>query len=184
MKFRASKLQGCYEIFPKIFTDNRGSLVKTFHEPTFIKKKLFVGFKECFYSTSKKGVLRGMHFQLPPHDHSKMVYVVAGQVMDVVLDLRIGSPSFGQYDVFELSYKVGNMAYIPIGVAHGYLVLSDEATVVYQTGTVHNVGCDAGIRWDSFGVDWPETNVLMSERDWSFPRMQEFRSPFMFIQED
>jgi len=178
MKLTETDLKGVYVIEPKVFEDDRGVFVKTFHEQTFRESGLAFHFKESFYSTSKKGVIRGMHFQVPPHDHAKLVYVTSGRILDVVLDLRKSSSTYGKHVSVELSDMNRRSIYIPTGFAHGFAVLSDEATVVYMLTTMYSSEHDAGIRWDSFGMDWGTRNPIMSERDRGFPRFEEFSSPF------
>ncbi|MFH1320709.1 MAG: dTDP-4-dehydrorhamnose 3,5-epimerase [Bacteroidota bacterium] len=178
MNITPTKLNGAYILNLVHFEDERGSFIKTFHTEIFKENKLDIDFKESYFSTSIKNVIRGMHFQLPPHDHSKLVYPVEGRVLDVLLDLRMASPTYGQYCTVELSCENKNGIYIPKGLAHGFRVLSDSATLVYMTTTVYNKGSDTGIRWDSFGFDWQVDNPLVSERDKGFVEFKDFKSPF------
>jgi dTDP-4-dehydrorhamnose 3,5-epimerase len=129
-------------------------------------------------TVSAKGVLRGLHFQLPPHDHAKLVYCTAGEVMDVAVDLRVDSPTFRQFVCLTLSADQGNMIYLPPGLAHGFYTLSDSATLVYNVTTVYAPSHDAGIRWDSVGIPWPDQDPRVSERDHGFVAMEVFDSPF------
>ena len=119
-----------------------------------------------------------MHFQLPPAAHAKLVYCITGRVLDVVLDLRKDSPTFGRSYGRELSAVNREMFFIPAGFAHGFLALEDNTTMVYQTSTVHSPTHDAGVRWDSFNFDWPVKNPTLSDRDQKFPTLPEFNSPF------
>lgn len=178
MKLVPTELPGLQVIRPLVFQDARGSFVKTFHVGLFRECGLEFEPREEFFTTSAKGVLRGMHFQLPPAAHSKLVYCIAGRVLDVVLDLRKSSPTFGRFCSRELSATNREMFFIPVGFAHGFLALDDGATMVYQTSTVHSPVQDAGVRWDSFGFDWPVKNPVLSERDKSFPESRDFPSPF------
>jgi len=154
--------------------------VKTFHQETFEAWGLAGMFTEQFYSTSKQNVLRGLHFQLPPHDHAKLIMCVSGKVLDATVDLRKGSPTYGKYVVMELDDTKANMIYIPSGMAHGFLTLSDTATLLYNTTTMHSPPHDSGIRWDSVGIPWPMENPIISPRDAAFVRLDEFESPFVF----
>ena len=122
LQLNPSKIPGCYEIQPAVFKDERGHFVKVFHEDTFKRHHLETDFTEEYYSVSLKNVLRGLHFQLPPKDHTKMVYCVEGEVIDVVVDLRIGSPTYGEFELFQLSAEKANIIYIPPGLAHGFWV--------------------------------------------------------------
>lgn len=178
MELVPTELPGLNVIRPKIFQDARGTFVKTFHRDVFRQLGLDFEPREEFFSTSAKGVLRGMHFQLPPAAHAKLVYCIAGRVLDVVLDLRKSSPTFGRSVARELNAASREMFFIPVGFAHGFLALEDGATMVYQTSTVHSPAHDAGIVWNSFGFDWPVKNPIMSERDQKFPALRDFASPF------
>lgn len=179
-RVEATGVPGCYKLFPSIFRDHRGCFVKTFHESAFIEAGLVGHFAEEYYSISRRGVLRGLHFQVPPDDHVKLVYCTAGSVLDVVVDLREGSPTFGQHRMFTLNARQRNLIYIPPGLAHGFYVLGANATLVYKTTTVHSPEHDSGVRWDSAGIDWPERMPIVSERDRTFPAMSEFRTPFRY----
>ena len=180
MKIIESKIPGCYEILNKVNNDIRGTFIKTFHSPTFKKFGLETIFKEEYYSSSFKNVVRGLHFQLPPYDHVKLVYCVSGIVKDVVVDLRMGSPTYGEHMGIELSAKKGNMLYIPKGIAHGFCRLSKTSILVYKTSTVYYPKKDTGIKWDSAGISWPNKTMIISERDKSFLTLKEFNSPFKF----
>ena len=175
---KPNKISGCFELQPKVFEDTRGRFIKVFHEQAFIEKGLETHFAEEYYSISNKNVIRGMHFQLPPRDHVKVVYCVQGEVMDVVVDLRIGSPTYGQYATFELSAEKANSIYIPKGMAHGFCVLSELAIMVYKVSTIYSPEHDAGISWDSMGIPWPTKEPCMSDRDKSFQPLTNFKSPF------
>ena len=178
MEIIQTKLAGVYVLKFLHFKDERGGFVKTFHAGTFKENGLDTDFRESYFSTSEKNVIRGMHFQLPPHEHSKLVYVTHGKVLDVVLDIRKDSATFGDYITVELSNGENNAIYISKGLAHGFCVPEDNATMVYMTSTVYNKDFDAGIKWDSFGFDWPVKNPLISERDRSFVSFKDFESPF------
>lgn len=175
---RPSKLAGCVELQPRVMDDARGRFVKVFHEEAFAQAGLATAFAEEYYSVSRQGVIRGLHFQLPPMDHVKMVYCVAGEVLDAVLDLRLGSPTYGEVALFSLSAEKANSIYIPKGMAHGFCALSPEAVMVYKVGSVYAPAHDAGILWSSAGIDWPVAQPILSERDTSFPALADFVSPF------
>jgi dTDP-4-dehydrorhamnose 3,5-epimerase len=170
MTILSEPFPGTYLLRPKVFEDARGDFVKTFHDGLF--RELGIEFRplEEFFSTSRKGVLRGMHFQLPPHDHAKLVYCVRGRVLDVLLDLRTNSPSYGKSVGAELSGENHHQFYIPSGVAHGFLSLENDSVMVYKTSTVHVPSHDAGVRWDSFGFDWALDGApILSSRDDALP---------------
>lgn len=174
-----SALPGCVALQPRVLADARGRFVKTFHAEAFRALGLETAFVEQYYSHSQAGVVRGMHFQRPPAQHAKLVYCTAGEVFDVVLDLRVGSPTYGQAATFTLSAEQGNALYIPAGLAHGFCALV-EATLVYNVTSVYAPEQDDGVRWDSIGVDWPVAAPLVSPRDALFPALADFASPFNY----
>lgn len=177
---RQSKLRGCYELQPKMFEDSRGRFVKVFHEPAFKKQGLCTSFVEEYYSVSHNNVIRGMHFQLPPNDLIKMVYCVEGEVIDAVVDLRKGSSTFGEFELFEISAAKANILYIPTGMAHGFCVQSKRAIMVYKVSKTYSPTDDAGVLWNSIGIPWPITTPILSVRDAAFRRFDEFISPFHY----
>jgi dTDP-4-dehydrorhamnose 3,5-epimerase len=169
-----------FVIRPKIFKDERGTFIKTFNKDFFVENGLVGDFKESFYSTSQKNVIRGMHFQVPPHDHIKVVYVTKGSILDVILDIRVGSPSYGKYVRQELSAENGSIVYIPKGCAHGFLSLENESCVVYLHSTQYWSEYDTGVCYDSFGLDWGIKNPIISKRDQNFIEFENLNSPFIF----
>lgn len=174
MDIKETGIPGCFEIIPPVFLDERGSFVKTFHLDTFLQLGLETEWREEYYSVSRKGVLRGMHFQLPPHDHCKLVYCSAGTVLDAVIDLRRDSPGYGQHFQTELNSEKANMLYIPKGLAHGFYTLSDSATMMYKVSSVYAPSHDSGVLWSSVGVVWPDSNPVVSARDGAFPEFSSF----------
>lgn len=180
MQLQPTPIPGCFVIAPTMFEDERGRFVKVFHESQFAEHGLVASYAEEYYSVSRNGVLRGMHFQRPPFDHVKVVLCTAGRVLDAVVDLRRGSPTYGGHISVELSAARGNMLYIPRGLAHGFFVPDGEATLVYKVETVHAPTHDAGIAWNDCGVVWPTTNPILSPRDRGFRGLSEFDSPFRF----
>lgn len=173
-------LPGCHILTPRVARDARGAFVKTFHREVFAAAGLRHDFVEEYYSVSRRGVLRGLHFQAPPHDHAKLVYCTAGTVLDAVVDLRAGSPTFGHHRIVPLGSRQRNLVYIAPGLAHGFYVTSASATLVYKTTSVYSPEHDCGIRWDSAGIAWPDASPLLSERDRGFPALRDFRTPFVF----
>ncbi|MBK8536943.1 MAG: dTDP-4-dehydrorhamnose 3,5-epimerase family protein [Candidatus Competibacteraceae bacterium] len=182
---QATPISGCFEIRPRIFDDDRGRrFVKVFHEELLRLAVLETVYAEEYYSVSRRGVIRGLHFQVPPMDHVKLVYCVAGRVQDAVVDLRVGSPSFGCYALIELNADIANMVYIPKGIAHGFCVLSDTATLVYKVSTVYSARHDAGVLWSSAGIPWAVTDPVLSERDQSHLPLDQYESPFVYEGEE
>lgn len=180
MKVSQTKLVDCFEIFPEAFTDHRGTFVKPFHYDSFHEYDLTTNFKEHYYSISSQGVLRGLHFQTPPKGHGKLVYCLKGEIIDVVVDLRVGSPNYSQYEILQLNEQKKNMIYIPEGMAHGFYVTSKEAIVVCHLSSTFSPDYDGGIRWDSLDIPWPNKQPILSEKDKMLPKFEEFISPFQY----
>ena len=160
------------------FADERGSFVKTFHDTNLKAQGINFQLKESYFSFSKKDVIRGMHFQLPPHQHSKIVFCPQGAILDVIVDLRKESPNFGQFRVQELSAENHKALYIPEGFAHGFKSLTDDAITYYLVTSEYSQAHDTGIRFDSIGFDWQAKDPILSARDLSFQALQDFQSPF------
>ncbi len=173
-----TSLPGLRELLPPIHADDRGRFVKGFHADFFAAHGMAGRFLEQYYSLSEQGVLRGLHFQTPPHDQDKLVICLDGAIFDVVVDLRQGSPSHGQHAVFEVSAERGNQLYIPSGLAHGFYVTSPSATVMYSATTMYAPDHDTGIHWDSLGIKWPDPAPKVSEKDAALVRFADFDSPF------
>jgi dTDP-4-dehydrorhamnose 3,5-epimerase/CDP-3, 6-dideoxy-D-glycero-D-glycero-4-hexulose-5-epimerase len=178
MIFDKTNIPGVYEILFRKFEDTRGVFVKTWNSELFSDNGVSFQSLESFYSISAKDVLRGMHFQLPPYQHAKLVYCPIGSILDVILDIRIDSPAFGKCVAIELSETNNKAIYLPEGCAHGFLSLSDNSMTVYQVSTIHSPAADQGILWNSFGFNWPIDSPLISSRDSEFPEFQMFNSPF------
>lgn len=160
------------------FPDHRGSFTKVFHEDSLREKGIDFTLRESYYSFSGKDVIRGMHFQTPPAQHAKIVACPIGEILDVVLDLRKESPTYGQHFSQILSAENHLALYIPEGCAHGFRALTEGAMTFYLVSSVHSPQHDAGIRWDGFGFDWGVENPVMSARDKAFPEFATFNSPF------
>ena len=162
------------------FADSRGSFIKTFHDTTLKQQGIDFELKESYFSISHKGVIRGMHFQLPPHHHAKIVFCPQGAILDVIVDLRVGSLSFGNVLAQELSFDNHKAFYIPPGFAHGFRALTDNAMTYYLVSSEYSKEHDTGIRYDSIGFNWDEESPILSDRDLSFPTLDSFNSPFVF----
>ena len=173
-----SPISGCLEILNIKKQDSRGYFVKVFHDTFFKQHGLATDFKEQYFSMSVKGCLRGMHFQIPPMDHEKLVYCISGRVLDVVVDLRRSSPTYGMATSFDLSEERANAVYIPKGMAHGFYVFSPEAVLVYNVTTTYSQSHDRGLHWKSVPIEWPDQNPVISERDSSHQYLNEFMTPF------
>lgn len=183
IRFTESRLPGCFALeFPN-FRDHRGLFVKSFQRSAFEQRGLECDFRETFYTESGENVLRGMHFQVPPADHAKLVYCISGAIYDVALDLRVGSPTFGEYESFELSAAYNNAIYLPRGIAHGFFARQTPSVVVYHVTSEHSPAHDLGVRWNSFGEKWPLSAPIISVRDEGLIPFEQFESPFRFDRE-
>jgi len=179
MKITELEINGVYLIENINFSDNRGIFVKVFSDDLFRRNKINFSPKEIYYSISHKNVIRGMHFQIPPFEHSKLIFVLRGKVMDVILDIRRNSPTFGKSISVYLEENK-NSIYIPIGCAHGFRSLEDNTLVVYNQTSCYSEEHDKGILWNSFGFDWELDDPILSERDKALPKFEEFHSPFQY----
>jgi len=157
--------------------DFRGIFVKTLSKS--ILNRLGNQFELCeeYYSVSKKNVIRGMHFQTPPHDHIKIVYCILGSVLDVLLDLRPG-PGYGRSFSLTLDASNPHILIIPKGVAHGFKSLVDGSLLIYKTSSEYAPEHDSGILWNSFNFDWGLINPILSSRDTSHSAFEDFHTPF------
>ena len=159
--------------------DHRGVFVKLFQSEELGKAfSIQPQICEVYYSVSSKNVIRGMHFQAPPHDHEKIVHVISGSVEDVVVDLRKNSVDYGKHYAFKLSAQTPQFLYIPKGFAHGFKSLVDNTRMIYLVSSGYNKISDCGIHYQSIGYDWKTDSPIVSERDCSFPKLDEFISPF------
>jgi dTDP-4-dehydrorhamnose 3,5-epimerase len=180
MRISEKAIPECYELCFAPYVDVRGVFIKTYCHSIFNEMGLESTFLETFHTVSGPRVLRGMHLQLPPADQAKMVFCIAGRVMDVMLDLRLGSPTYKQHVVIELEAARHNAVYLPRGVAHGFYVLEAPAVLFYQVTSEYVPQLDSGVAWNSFGAPWPDDSPLISQRDASLPILADFQSPFLY----
>lgn len=178
MEIIKTEFEGLYILQTINFQDNRGGFQKLFNFDFFKKNGLDCDFKEFYYSVNKKGVRRGMHFQMPPHDHTKVVYVSKGRILDVCVDIRKSSDTYRKCFSIELDDKKAQYLYIPKGFAHGFLSLEEDSIVNYAQTSCYNKECDCGILQDSIDFDWGVENFITSGRDLTFPKLTDFDSPF------
>jgi dTDP-4-dehydrorhamnose 3,5-epimerase len=171
-------IPGCSVVPLFHHTDARGELVKVFRASAAIAAGDDPAVAELFWSRSARGVVRGLHFQVPPHEHTKIVTIVAGTGFDAVVDRRVDSPTHGRVVTVDLDADDPVAVVVPVGCAHGFQATSDGAVVLYATSTEHAPAFDRGIRWDSVGIEWPIADPVVSERDAGFPPFAEFLSPF------
>lgn len=137
-------------------------------------------FKEQYFSLSNFKSLRGIHFQLPPYDHDKLVYCISGKALDLIIDLRHGSPNYLKHRTLILEEKNTQALFIPKGFGHSFLSLEDKTILVYCTTTIYNKEYDSGILWSSIEYEWPINNPIVSDRDNSFIELKNFHSPFRY----
>ncbi|MBO7220655.1 MAG: dTDP-4-dehydrorhamnose 3,5-epimerase [Alistipes sp.] len=182
MEVIKSNIEGVVIIEPRIFADERGYFFEAFSEREFAEKVCNCRFVQDNEAKSSYGVVRGLHFQQPPHAQSKLVRVVKGKVLDVVVDIRKSSPTFGRHIAVELSAENHRQLFIPQGFAHGYAVLSDEAIVEYKCDDFYHPECEGGIAWNdaTLGIDWqvPADKIILSERDKNHPTLTECNKLF------
>lgn len=177
MNFIATKLEGCFIIEPKVITDERGYFMESFNEKTFQQgTNQQVHFVQDNQSYSSKGVLRGLHYQTGEHAQAKLVRVLHGEVLDVAVDIRPGSPTFGQYEVVILSGENQRQFFVPRGFAHGFLVLSERAVFFYKCDNFYNKESEGGIIYNdtSINIDWnfPLDQLIISEKDTVQPTLE------------
>ena len=177
MEYIETKIKGVFIIEPKVFQDARGYFMEAWKQAEFdehVGRTVFIQDNE---SKSSFGVLRGLHYQKGDASQAKLVRVIKGKVLDVAVDIRKSSPTFGQHVMVELSEENKRQFFIPRGFAHGFLVLSDEAIFTYKVDNPYAPQCDAGIRWNDpdLGIEWPITpaKVLTSEKDLKQPLLKD-----------
>ncbi len=178
MEIIKTPFEGLYVLKTDYFHDNRGGFQKLFNYDFFKKNGLDYDFKELYYSVNKMNVIRGMHFQTPPNEHTKLVYVSAGRIIDVVVDIRKTSATYGQCFSIELDNNHGKYLYIPKGFAHGFRSLEDGSTVNYAQTSCYSKESDYGIDVMSINYDWGINYPIRSGRDLTFPQLHNFKSPF------
>jgi dTDP-4-dehydrorhamnose 3,5-epimerase len=176
MEIKKTDFNGVLILQPKVLEDARGSFMESYRSEWFAGVK-FIQDNE---SVSKKGVIRGLHFQRPPFAQSKLIRVLYGRILDVIVDLRKSSDTFGQVFSIELSSENKTQLLVPKGFAHGYATLSDTATVLYKVDQYYNKTYDTGIHplSESLSIDWQVSDALLSEKDQSLIDFKDFKSPF------
>lgn len=185
MNYIETDISGVWIIEPKVFKDARGYFMEAFKQAEFEQNIGIINFIQDNESCSSKGVLRGLHYQLAPYSQSKLVRVITGRVLDVAVDLRVGSPTFGKYVSVELSAENKRQFFIPQGFAHGFHVLSEEAVFTYKVDNPYMPSHERGLRFDdpAIGVDWGITDmdaVNLSEKDTKAPLLSEAEYNFTF----
>lgn len=179
-----TEIPGVVILEPRIFGDSRGYFYESYSQRDFDEKVAKVTFVQDNQSYSHYGVLRGLHFQKPPYAQSKLVRVIQGRVMDVAVDIRKGSPSFGKHVAVELTEKNHRQFFIPKGFAHGFVVLSETALFQYKCDEFYHPELEGAIAWDDpdLGIEWPlDTNdIELSNKDKNHPLLKDILSPFQY----
>ena len=176
MKFTKSKLDGVFTVDLEQFDDERGFVAYAWSAQEFIKLGLSPKLDEIIVSYNiRKGTLRGMHYQNDPFAQAKLVRCTRGSIYDVAIDLRVQSPTYKQWDAVELTARNHRMFYIPEGCAHGYQTLEDDTEVFYQMSNVYAPNYGRGVKWNdpAFGVEWPEAELTIIDRDRNYPDFRE-----------
>jgi len=175
--FNKTELDEVILIEPRVFGDSRGFFMETFKASDFIENGIKVNFNQDNHSKSVKGVVRGLHFQLPPKPQAKLVRCIQGKIFDVAVDIRPDSKNFGKWFGAELTEENKKMLYIPEGFAHGFSVLSEEAQVLYKTSNEYAPECDSGILWNDseLNINWQVETPLISDKDKAMQTFKEYQ---------
>lgn len=177
MTIHPTELKDCFIIEPKVFADSRGYFFESFSEKNFIEKVCNTHFVQDNESKSSYGVLRGLHFQKPPHAQSKLVRVIKGAVLDVAVDIRKSSPTFGRHIAVELTEENKRQLFIPRGFAHGFVVLQDETIFQYKCDNYYAPESEGSVLWNDpdLNIDWqvPAADIILSDKDKKNPTLEE-----------
>ncbi|MDX9761092.1 MAG: dTDP-4-dehydrorhamnose 3,5-epimerase [Desulfomonilia bacterium] len=176
MKITETELTGVFLIEPDVHKDERGFFLETYNLGSFDNLGITARFIQDNYSFSrKKGVIRGLHFQYPPHSQAKLVWAVTGIVYDVIVDLRENSETRGRWISVDLSSALMKLLYVPRGFAHGFCTLTDDTRVLYKVDNAYSPGAESGIRWDDpdLSIPWPVTRPILSDKDGKLPCLRQ-----------
>jgi len=184
--FKRLGIPGVVLIEPKVFEDERGFFMETYKMPDFVTAGIEGNFVQENHSRSSKGVLRGLHYQNPPFAQGKLVRAVRGEIFDVAVDIRKGSPTWGKWVGVILSEENKNIIYVPAGLAHGFCVLSEIAEVIYKTTNVYSAEAEAGIIWndEDLNIEWPIKEPILSEKDEKLPSLKNADIRFYYTEEE
>lgn len=180
MDIHDTALPGVKRLIPRRFGDDRGFFSETWNKRTLSQLGLDIEFVQDNHSLSRDvGTVRGLHFQAPPDAQGKLVRCGRGVLFDVAVDIRKGSPTYGQWVGYELSYENGEMLWIPGGFAHGFVTRAPDTEIIYKCTDYYAPASDGAVRWDSCGVDWGfEGTAILSPKDAAAPALADFNSPF------
>ncbi len=173
LTFTETDLPGTIIIEPAVFNDSRGYFLETYHQKKYSENGIDLPFVQDNHSHSSRGALRGLHYQLK-HPQGKLLYVIKGEILDVAVDIRKGSPNFGMWTSVVLSSENKKQFYVPPGFAHGFYVISEEADVTYKCTDLYAPGDEYGVIWNDpeLGIDWPVDSPLLSEKDAVFEALK------------
>lgn len=185
MPFHSTEISGVLVFEPDVFEDSRGYFFEAYNEKKFLEAGIDFRWVQDNQSSSAYGVIRGLHYQLPPFAQSKIVRVLRGKILDVVVDIRTGSPTFGKSYCKVLSSKNKRQLFIPKGMAHGFSVLSEKAEVIYKCDTYYNKESEAGIIYNDpeLNIDWriPADEINVSDKDKQLPLFKECKNTFTYL---
>jgi dTDP-4-dehydrorhamnose 3,5-epimerase len=172
-------------IEPKVFKDERGFFMETYKMPDFVNAGVKANFVQDNHSRSTKGILRGLHYQNPPFAQGKLVRAVKGEIFDVAVDIRTGSPTWGKWIGVILSEENKNILYVPETFAHGFCVLSEVAEVIYKTTNAYSAEAEAGVIWndEDLNIEWPVKEPILSEKDQKLPSLKNADIRFYYKEE-
>lgn len=184
MPFITTHLPGLLVFEPKVFEDSRGYFFESYNEQVFAKEGIHTRFVQDNQSSSSYGVIRGLHYQLPPYAQAKLIRSLYGTILDVVVDIRKNSPTFGKWYAVELSAENKKQIYLPAGFAHGFSVLSEKAEISYKCDNFYNKESEGGISYNDpeLGIDWkiPADKIIVSEKDKALPGLSSSKNSFVF----
>lgn len=183
MNVTKADIEGLLVVEPDIFRDDRGYFLESYNSDRYREAGIPDVFVQDNVSVSKKGVIRGLHYQTPPFAQGKLVSVLRGRVLDVVVDIRTGSPTFGRYVAVELSAENHRQFWIPAGFAHGFIALEDDTIFTYKVTNVYDKESDRGVRWNdpALGIAWPtEVPPIVSEKDTKLPLLKDIAQEFVW----
>lgn len=180
MEIIKTNIPDLYIVKPSVFEDHRGYFFESYNKEVFLRNGIDQNFVQDNESKSQKNVLRGLHFQSPPFAQGKLVRVIRGAVLDVAVDIRKSSPTFGQWASIELTQDNKWMYWIPPGFAHGFVTLEDNTTFFYKCTNVYNKASEGSLRWNDpdLNIDWGIKDPILSEKDMISPLFKDFKSPF------
>jgi len=183
--FKSLEIPELVLIEPGVFEDVRGFFMETYKMPDFADANIKASFVQDNHSCSAKGILRGLHYQNPPFAQGKLVRVVRGEIFDVAVDIRKGSPTWCKWVAVILSEENKNILYVPIGFAHGFYILSEVADVIYKTTNIYSAEAEAGIIWndEDLNIEWPFKQPILSDKDKKWPSLKNADIRFYYREE-